>query len=250
MISRVVKFDMITPFQNNIFNIFLLYCKGLDPKGQPLSPTKCKAEQAEDLQDDAEGRWSDHFSELLLNFTSWGKGWCWALEGKKMEYFYLRMLFAHTWKVPSGLGHETLILLRCISSQGRFRFTNAIFTDYCWYKMEKCCCFMSNLFWLHIINNIKCSVARCLRHSHCLSCSSKSTTHSNTQNNKILSFLLYKWILLCPFLLHLRHSWIQTLCVVLHISMVRSHRCLPLCLCCSEKCFPAFESFWAQSTSI
>ncbi|XP_040523038.1 ADP-ribose glycohydrolase MACROD2 isoform X5 [Gallus gallus] len=28
---------------------------GLDPKGQPLSPTKCKAEQAEDLQDDAEG---------------------------------------------------------------------------------------------------------------------------------------------------------------------------------------------------
>lgn len=48
-----------------------------------------------------------------------------------MEYFYLRMLFAHTWKVPSGLGHETLILLRCISSQGRFRFTNAIFTDYC-----------------------------------------------------------------------------------------------------------------------
>ncbi|XP_015712212.1 ADP-ribose glycohydrolase MACROD2 isoform X2 [Coturnix japonica] len=28
---------------------------GLDQKGQPLSPTKCKAEQAEDLQDDAEG---------------------------------------------------------------------------------------------------------------------------------------------------------------------------------------------------
>uniref|UniRef100_A0A8C2TIJ5 Mono-ADP ribosylhydrolase 2 n=1 Tax=Coturnix japonica TaxID=93934 RepID=A0A8C2TIJ5_COTJA len=27
---------------------------GLDQKGQPLSPTKCKAEQAEDLQDDAE----------------------------------------------------------------------------------------------------------------------------------------------------------------------------------------------------
>ncbi|XP_015712213.1 ADP-ribose glycohydrolase MACROD2 isoform X3 [Coturnix japonica] len=32
---------------------------GLDQKGQPLSPTKCKAEQAEDLQDDAEDSLKD-----------------------------------------------------------------------------------------------------------------------------------------------------------------------------------------------
>ncbi|XP_072187022.1 ADP-ribose glycohydrolase MACROD2 isoform X1 [Excalfactoria chinensis] len=38
---------------------------GLDQKGQPLSPTKCKAEQAEDLQDDAEGANSAEEKEIV-----------------------------------------------------------------------------------------------------------------------------------------------------------------------------------------
>lgn len=46
--------------------------EGLEQKGQPPSPTKSKAEQPEDLQDNAEGRWSDSFSELLISFAFWG----------------------------------------------------------------------------------------------------------------------------------------------------------------------------------
>ncbi|KFQ75043.1 hypothetical protein N335_04724, partial [Phaethon lepturus] len=41
-------------------------------KGQPPSPTKSEAEQPEDLQDDAEGRWSDSGSSvccLMNNFS-------------------------------------------------------------------------------------------------------------------------------------------------------------------------------------
>ncbi|KFP67387.1 hypothetical protein N322_03317, partial [Cariama cristata] len=36
-------------------------------KGQPPSPTKSKAEQPEDLQDDGEGRWCDSY--LMNNFS-------------------------------------------------------------------------------------------------------------------------------------------------------------------------------------
>lgn len=36
-------------------------------EGQPPSPIKSKEEQTEDLQDDAEGRWSHNFSGLLIN---------------------------------------------------------------------------------------------------------------------------------------------------------------------------------------
>lgn len=36
-------------------------------EGQPPSPIKSKEEQPEDLQDDAEGRWSNNFSGLLIN---------------------------------------------------------------------------------------------------------------------------------------------------------------------------------------
>lgn len=52
---------------------FLMFEEGLEQKGQPPSPTKSKAEQPEDLQDDAEGRWSDSFSELLINFLFGGE---------------------------------------------------------------------------------------------------------------------------------------------------------------------------------
>lgn len=51
-----------------------MFKEGLDQKGQPPSPTKSNAEQPEDLQGDADGRWSDSFSELLISFAFGGKG--------------------------------------------------------------------------------------------------------------------------------------------------------------------------------
>lgn len=42
-----------------------------------------------------------------------------------MENFHLRTWFAPPWKVPFGLAHEILIPLKCVSSSGRFGFTNA-----------------------------------------------------------------------------------------------------------------------------
>lgn len=50
-----------------------MFKEGLEPKHQPPSPTKSKAEQPEDLQEDAEGRRSDSFSELLISFAVWGE---------------------------------------------------------------------------------------------------------------------------------------------------------------------------------
>lgn len=108
-----------------------MFKEGLDQKGQPPSPTKSKAEQPEDLQGDAEGRWSDSFSELLISFAFWGERLAlnsWERNGK--------LSFKHVdKKVPFGLDHEILILLKRVSSLGRFRITNAIFmwwaTDHC-----------------------------------------------------------------------------------------------------------------------
>lgn len=54
--------DTIEPFPNNVFNLYFFMFK----EGQPPSPTKSK-EEPEDLQDDAEGRWSNNFSGLLIN---------------------------------------------------------------------------------------------------------------------------------------------------------------------------------------
>lgn len=50
-----------------------MFKEGLEQKGQSPSPTKSKAEQPEDLHDDAEGRWPDSFSELVINFAFGGK---------------------------------------------------------------------------------------------------------------------------------------------------------------------------------
>lgn len=61
-----------------------MFKEGLEQKGQPPSPTKSKAEQPEDLQDDAEGRWSDSFSELAVNSAFWGKGLL-SILGKELE---------------------------------------------------------------------------------------------------------------------------------------------------------------------
>lgn len=62
-----------------------MFKEGLEHKGQPPCPTKSKAEQPEALQDDAEGRWSDSFSELLISFTFWGESFTlnsWERTGK------------------------------------------------------------------------------------------------------------------------------------------------------------------------
>ena len=77
-----------------------MFKEGLEQKGKPPSPTKSKAEQPEDLQDYAEGRWSDSFSELLTDFAFWGKRF--TLNSREVDNFHLRMLFARTWKVPFG----------------------------------------------------------------------------------------------------------------------------------------------------
>lgn len=55
--------DPMKPFPNNVCNLQCFMFK----EGQPSSPTKSKEEQPEDLQDDAEGRWSNSFSGLLIN---------------------------------------------------------------------------------------------------------------------------------------------------------------------------------------
>lgn len=69
MISHMIIFDTVKPFHSNICNYFFCLFKGLEQKGQPPSPTNSKAEQPEDLQDDAKGRWSDAVSELLISFA-------------------------------------------------------------------------------------------------------------------------------------------------------------------------------------
>lgn len=59
--------------------------EGLEQNVQPPSPTKSKAEQSEDLQDDAEGRWFDSFSELLISFAICGESFTlnsWERTGK------------------------------------------------------------------------------------------------------------------------------------------------------------------------
>lgn len=63
VVSYMVISDTIEPFPNNVFNLYFFMFK----EGQPPSPTKSKEEQPEDLQDDAEGRWSNNFSGLLIN---------------------------------------------------------------------------------------------------------------------------------------------------------------------------------------
>lgn len=84
VVSCIVIFDAVKQFQNNICSYFFMFKEGLEQKGQPPSPTKSKAEQPEDLHDDAEGRWPDSFSELVINFAFGGKGLL-SILGKELE---------------------------------------------------------------------------------------------------------------------------------------------------------------------